>query len=353
MVALNLLVPTKKRSFIFYDRAAILLDPDEMAAQRVRISVEIFATPVSRSLNLKYPYSKEFYGYAQGFFTGILTHEFPINYSTQYIWDYWNEHATIASQLASVLARIRQFLLASIQVQTALANNIEPILGDLMDASFDIIEELTNGLTFDNVPDGTPVGIGDRILNTFVHPFDLIRFKFVFGTVFLVDIESWNLVDTTGSFSPPPWPEELPYNPANPNDSPPETTPGGADPENPYGAIPPDSSPRDPRLDPNEFSNAPDPEPPLGTVDLQGWQIPAIPGQQTAGFAVGCPAASLADSVPPLAGVQNEINLGVFPISQDSAGRVSGDEVLAAFPGFIFGDNFFGANADCGVTGTF
>ena len=105
------------------------------------------------------------------------------------------------------------------------------------------------------------MGIGDRILNTFVHPFDMIRFKFVFGTVFLVDIESWNLVDTTGSFSPPPWPEELPYNPANPNDLPPETTPGGADPENPYGAIPPESSPRDPRLDPNEFSNAPDPLP--------------------------------------------------------------------------------------------
>jgi len=118
MVALNLLVPTKKRSFIFYDRAAILLDPDEMAAQRVRISVEIFASPVSRSLNLKYPYSKEFYGYAQGFFTGVLTHEFPINYSTQYIWDYWNEHATIASQLASIFARLQQFLLASIQVQT-------------------------------------------------------------------------------------------------------------------------------------------------------------------------------------------------------------------------------------------
>jgi len=147
-----------------------------------------------------------------------------------------------------------------------------------MDASFDIIEKLTAGLTFDTVPEGSPVGIGDRILNTFVHPFDLIRFKFVFGTVFLVDIESWNLVDTTGSFSPPPWPEELPYNPANPNDSPPETTPGGADPENPYGAIPPDSSPRDPRLDPNEFSNAPDPLPPpelqclrsVGEVQIAG-----------------------------------------------------------------------------------
>ena len=297
MVPLNLLVPTKTRNFTFYDRAAILLDPDEMSAQRVRIAVSIFATPISRSLNLKYPYFKEFYGYAQGFFAGELTHEFPINYSVQYIWDYWNEHATISHQLSSVMAKLRLFLLASIEVQAAIANTLDPTLALLIESTIPFIDAFTDGLTFDNVVPPQPVGIGNRFLNTFVHPFDLIRFKFIFGTVFQVSIDSWNLGDTVGGAVPPPWPEELPYNPQNPNNQPPETSPGSADPEDPYGLAPPESSPRDPRLDPDEFSNAPDPVPPpielcvrvvgslqINTLDQSPREVDFVVGPFEAGF---------------------------------------------------------------------
>ena len=311
MPVLNLLVPTKRRSFTFYDRAAILLDPDEMSAQRVRISVSIFATPVSRSLNLKYPYSKEFYGYAQGFFTGELTNEFPINYSVQYIWDYWNEHATLSHQLADVFQKLELFLRVSGLIQIALVTPVSVSLAANMLQALNIIRNLTNCITIDTQSLTDEVEEGSRFLNTFVHPFDLIRFKFPFGTVFTVNIDSWNLENTADGTTPPPWPEELPYNPANPNDSPPESTPGLKDPENPYGAVPPDSSPRDPRLDPNEFSNAPDPTPPpigeclrsVGDVQISGLDnapraIDFVTGPYPSGFTVSWEQAGVGINPP-------------------------------------------------------
>jgi len=334
MVPLDLLVPTKTRNFTFYDRAAILLDPDEMSAQRVRIAVSIFATPISRSLNLKYPYFKEFYGYAQGFFAGELTHEFPVNYSVQYIWDYWNEHATISHQLSSVMAKLRLFLLASIEVQAAIANTLDPTLALLIESTIPFIDAFTDGLTFDNVVPPQPVGIGNRFVNTFVHPFDLIRFKFIFGTVFQVSIDSWNLGDTVGGASPPPWPEELPYNPQNPNNQPPESSPGSADPEDPYGLAPPESSPRDPRLDPDEFSNAPDPAPPSGTVELTGWRWEAIPGVQGASLAIGCAGIAFAALDPNFGVVQGVINIGTRTVNLLPSGALDPVSFGAVFPEF-------------------
>jgi len=127
------------------------------------------------------------------------------------------------------------------------------------------------------------------------------------------------------------------------------------DPAPPPGQQPtPGSPPYDPSTgDDGETPLAPTPVPPPGSiVMLQGWQIFAIPSVQVAGFAVGCPAASLAISIPVLAGVQNPINLGVKPIQVDSQGRAFSSSVLAAFPGFEFGNHFFSANPSCGVTGT-
>jgi len=115
----------------------------------------------------------------------------------------------------------------------------------------------------------------------------------------------------------------------------------------------PGSPPYDPSTgDDGETPAAPTPPtPPGGTVMLQGWSFLGIPGVQSAGFAIGCPAATLAISIPALAGVQNPVNLGAKPVQADSQGRVFGSAVLAAFPGFIFGNHFFSADASCGVNG--
>lgn len=261
MVALDLLTPTKTRTFTFYDRCAILLDPDEMTSQRLRISVNIIGTPISRSINFKYPYNREFYGYAQSFWLNNLIHEFPINYTSQYIWDYWNEHATLAHQYTSALQKMSQFLSGAIDFMqfvlvqgSAIAVKLEssrPEVESLPKGGF--LEE-GFGIPFDNNP-------ANDIVNTFVHPFDLIRFKFTFGTIFAVAIDSWNLGVTYSGSQPQPYPETPPYPTENPNGLPPFPTPGSRDPDNPYGQSPPDSDPFDPRLDPDDFSNAPPPTP--------------------------------------------------------------------------------------------
>ncbi len=353
MTVLDLLTPTKSRNFTFYDRCAILLDPDEMSAQRVRISLTILGSPLSRSVNFKYPYSKEFYGYAQGFWLNTLVEEFPINYSNQYIWDYWNQHSTLAYQFTNVLQRLTKFFVSTIDFETFLLVAGSPITTELATARTEVSSLTSEGFTVETTSPITDSNPANDTLNTFVHPFDLIRFKFSFGTVFAVGIDSWNLGTTFSGTTPPPYPAEVPYPTENPNGITPFPTPGGNNPDEPYGVNPPESSPLDPRLDPNDFSNAPDPLPPSGTINLQGWSIPAIAGFQSAAFAVGCPAGSLAESIFTLAGVQNAVNLGVKPIRVDAQGRASGADVLAAFPGFIFGDHTFGAGPACGVTGTF
>lgn len=349
MPRLDLLVPTKIREFTFYDRCAILLDPDEMAAQRVRISIRIIGSPLVRSRNFKYPYSKEFFGYGQGFWLNAMVEEFPINYSSQYVWDYWNEHATIAHQLTNVFDRLTPFLLGTISFMNFLLP-LGGVLTEQLEEARLVLANLTTGLTKEINPLSSPDGLSDNnSLNTFVHPFDLIRFRFMQGTIFAVGISSWNLGDTYGGSTPTEAPGVPPYPTENPNSEQPIATPGANDPQNPYGASPPPSSPRDPRLDPDDFSNAPDPAPPTGTILLQGWEIPLRPDNiQPAGFLIGCPAATLALSFPPFANVIDSIDRGVFPFVVDANGFPSDAAILAAFPGFRFGDNNLVPNESCG-----
>jgi len=126
------------------------------------------------------------------------------------------------------------------------------------------------------------------------------------------------------------------------------------DPAPPPGQQPaPGSPPYDPSTgDEGETPPAPTPPPsPGSTVIVQGWEILRVPGVQTAGFAIGCPAASLAVSIPTLAGIQNPINLGAKPVQADAQGRAIRAAVVAAFPGFIPGSHTFAADGSCGVNG--
>lgn len=353
MVRLDLREPTLIRDFTYYDRAAILLTPEEMTSQRVRISSYILGTPISRSLNFKYSYPKEFYGYVQAFWRNTLTNEFTISYPEQYLWDYWNEHSTIAHQLSSVFQRLSLFNQIALDYFSFVSVEGSPLQQALEAAKLEQ-SRLALGLTDDNslLPLPDIVSTND-VVNTFIHPFDLIRFKFPFGTIFAVRIESWSLGDTFGG-SPVELPNEDPdYPTTNPSGDSPAQTPGASNPLQPYGNAPPPSSPIDPRLDPNDFSNAPPPPTGGGTRSVQGWQIPAIPGQQIAGVAVGCPGATIDISLGYTTGIQNAVSLGVVAVTADANGRVLGSDVLTAFPGFVFGDNIFAPDARCGVTGTF
>ena len=349
MPGLDLYSPTLTRDFTYYDKCAIKLTPAEMVSTRVRITVAIIRTPLYRTLNLKYPLPKEFYGYGQWFSVNTLIGESAINYYRSIVWDYWNEHAVIAHQLTNVFQRLSKFVTASIDAQVFLLPQGSPSAQALSDMRPEQ-QRLTEGLTLEalGLPfnDGIP---GNDFVNTFVHPFDLMRFAFVFGTVFSVKIESWSMGNTLAGVAPGNPETNPPYNQPNANDSPPSPSPGAGNPQQPYGLLPPLSSPIDPSLNPNDFSNAPTGIPQIATVRVQGWSIPAIPSVQGAAFAVGCARATFALSVPILAGVQNAVSLGTAIINVLPDGNLDVAQIVAAFPGFIPGTHFMEANAACGM----
>ena len=353
MIPLKIDVATTLRTLTYYDRCAIRLTPEELRSVRLRISVAQLVSPLKRSQNFKYPYPKEFYGYAQAFSRNILIEEFPVNYTSQYIWDYWNEHLTLAHQLTSVFQRLAEFA----KVQLDYIEFVLPPAGEGdqfgVQAARAKIQKLTEGLTLEEGGFPNDLLPNNDYVNSFNHPWDLIRFRFPFGTVFAVAIESWEAGATSGGSSSNTPAQDPTYDPTNPAGNAPAASDPSGDPNNPYGANPPASSPRDTTLDPSDFSNAPDPSNSTGTRNIQGWFIPGIPGLQAEGYAIGCPAGSLGESIPPLVGIQNPVNLGVKPITANANGLISGAEVLAAFPGFIFNDHFFSADTACGINGTY
>lgn len=332
MIPLDIFEPTKTRTFTYYDRCAIRLDEDEMTAVRLRISVAIQRTPVSRSLNLKYPYSKEFFGYFQSFHANRLYGEAPINYSNQFVYDYWNQHGTLAHQITSVLEKLSVFFQVSAQFQDFLLDT--PITESATDYESIILSmrRLTEGLTYEESSLVNDLNPGNNRVNTFNHPFDLIRLKFPFGTVFGVGIESWQAGNTGlgADLGNPATADE--DDQTNPNNENPAPSGGANNPLSPYGANPPPSSPIDPSLDPNDFSNAPPPIGGGGSISLQGWQSPTIRGQQTATVFITCPAGSLPEALPSAANVQQVINLGVRQVPADSQLRVLRSQVLSVFP---------------------
>lgn len=351
MAVLDLNAPTLTRNFTYYDRAAIKLEPQEMTSVRLRLSVSILRSPLSRSLNFKYPLAKEFYGYIQMFSSNNIINESPINYPRAIVWDYWNEHATIAQQLTGTLQRLSRFLVRTIDFEVFLLLEGSP-LAESLTLIRPEMEQLAQAFVLE--ASGSPIRDSfafNDFVNTFQHPWDLVRLRFTFGTVFTVKLESWVLGNTLEGSAPGLPSPNPPYEQPKADDAPPSKSPGSADPNAPYGINPPGQSPIDPDLDPDDFSNPPQPPTGGNTVNLQGWQIPGIPGVQSAGFAVGCPAANLGASIPGLAGAQQVVNLGVKPLATDDQGRVSAAAVLAAFPGFQFGSNTFAADNSCGVNG--
>lgn len=277
LIPLNVFTPTKTRTLTYYDRAAIRLDEVEMKSLRIRLSILITGSPVSRSLNLKYAYPKEFYGYAQAFHRNILIKEWAINYPHQFFYDYWNEHATASHQLVSVLQRLSKFCKVSTDFYEFVRPTGESPANTELSAVREEVKRLSQGFTIE-----TGLGLGDTIssndsVNSFNHPFDLLRFKFPFGTVFSVTIESWQagLTSDGSSAGNPVTSDDSPTD--NPKGNAPTQTPGGANPQQPYGTSPLPSSPLDPELDPEDFSNAPDPNAGLGyrghivgNVQIQG-----------------------------------------------------------------------------------
>lgn len=278
MIPLNIDIATNIRTLTYYDRAAIRLTPDELKSVRLRVSVAQVVSPLNRSQNFKYPYPKEFYGYAQTFSRNLLMDDIPINYTSQYVWDYWNHHLTIAHQLTSVFQRLKEFAL----VQLDYTEFVLPPAGEGdqfgVQAARAKIQKLTEGLTLEEGGFPNDLLPNNDYVNSFNHPWDLIRFRFPVGTVFAVAIESWNAGNTDGGSSSgtPPTPPN--YDPTNPSNNSPGRSDPDSDPGNPYGVNPPASSPLDPTLDPADFSNAPTPPPPdsgeclrvFGDVEIAG-----------------------------------------------------------------------------------
>lgn len=349
MPALNIFEPTQERFFTFYDKCAIRLDATEQTSCRIRISVTILGSPLSRSVNFKYPYPKEFYGYAQTFYLTALYEEFPISYQNQIVLDYFNPHTALAHQLTDVFQRMAvYFSTLATGVATIAASMALDVVDVLLDAALEIFK-LAFCFTLE-IGGGEPdVDYSTDFLNAFQVPWNLIRFRFPFGTVFNVSIECWNLGQLqSGGLGGNPE-TDPPFDTDNPGSSSPFPTPGANDPAMPYGESPPESSPLDPTLDPDDFSNAPDPVPEGRTTMLESWTFPAIPGFQPQATAVGCPAATLADSIPILADIQNSVSQGVFIVRLDAMGNANQQDVLDGAPGFVFGDNVFGATTACGV----
>ncbi len=265
MIPLKIDVATTLRTLTYYDRCAIRLTPGELKSVRLRISVAQLVSPLKRSQNFKYAYPKEFYGYAQAFSRNVLIEEFPVNYTSQYIWDYWNEHLTLAHQLTSVFQKLSEFAKVSIDFQEFLLPPVAPGGAASLDVIRQKMRTLTEGLTLET--SGIPNNFlpADDYVNSFNHPWDLIRFRFPFGTVFAVAIESWEAGATSGGSSSNTPAQDPTYDPTNPAGNAPAASDPSGDPNNPYGANPPASSPRDTTLDPSDFSNAPDPGNNTGT----------------------------------------------------------------------------------------
>lgn len=288
----------------------------------------------------------------QSFFNNVYVDEVAIHYTESFVYDYWNEaaylargHAVFIQNLETVLAPLYTIL------GSLLGAALEAVLAILEDANAARVK-LSSGFV-SPVPGGLSLSDGSTsYVDVFGTPVNLLRFKFEVGTVFKVTIQSWAAEVTEEGLSTGNPEVAEPYDTSNPNGNQPAPSGGRAPAGYPYGLTPPPQSPRNPTLDPNDYSNAPDPNPGGGTVDIQGWQITAIAGVQSAGYAVGCPAGSLAESIPSLAGIQNPINLGVKPVRVDAQGRVSASDVLAAYPGFQFNTHFFAADTSCGVNGT-
>lgn len=329
MTVLDLFNPTLSRSFIYYDQCAIALDADELVATRIRVSVNILASPVGRSRNLKYPYHKEFFGYCQTFWQNTLLDEYPINYVSQFLIDHWNQHATLAHQITEVLDRSGFISESDIRFLIDTYPDY-PRIADLAEA---LLKAVRIAACFKIDLPG-----GESFINTFNLPFNLLRFKFPFGTVFNVTIDTWTMIAGEDSDFLPGNPNtSQPYDTDNPNGNSPDQTPGNRNPEQPYGPNPPESSPLDPDLDPNDFSNAPEPEPPEPRVSVRGWFLPAIPGAQSEGYVIaGSDVASLQD-VPGFAFASGEADLGTACVLRDSNGGADGNALSAAYPGFLPG----------------
>lgn len=286
----------------------------------------------------------------QTFYLAALYEEFPVTYQGQIMLDYFNPHTALAHQLTDVFQRMALYF---ISLGNAVAALTSAVSLELAQALLDVVIQTFN-LAFCftlEIEGGSPdTDYTNDFLNAFQIPFNLIRFRFPFGTVFNVVIESWNLGNLQTGGLPGNPETDPPFDTTNPNELSPFPTPGGNNPEAPYGDSPPESSPLDPTLDPDDFSNAPEPPPEPDTILLQSWFIPGIPGQQSEGVAVGCPAGSLAESIPSLSGVQNSTSQGTFPVRIDEDGVICAQDVLAGAPGFTFSDNVFSA-AGCGVNG--
>lgn len=278
MIPLKIDSPTTIRDFTYYDRCAIRLTPAELRSVRLRVSVTILATPLSRSQNYKYSYPKEFYGYGQAFSKNTLIKEFPINYVSQYIWDYWNQHLTIAHQLASIFQKLADFGKVSIDFQEFVLPQGDSGDGNNLPASRLKQQTLTEGLTLEESGGANDLLDPNNYVNSFNHPWDLLRFKFSEYTVFSVAIESWEAGPTSGGSSANSPAEDPLYDPANPSGNSPTPSGTNRDPENPYGPESPDSSPRDDTLDPSDFSNAPDPPLPGGGECLRIFGVVQVAG---------------------------------------------------------------------------
>lgn len=323
-----------------------------MKSVRLRVKLTILATPLYRSQNYRFPYYKEFYGYMQTFFQNIYVGENAIHYTESFVYDYWNHHGLLALQIAIFLQNAKRGEWASHRL---IAAQVFPEYTDLI---AELTQTLTQTLDMDAgfvfaLPQGITLSDGSTsYINTFNSPINLLRFKFEIGTVFKVVLQSWTLpVTEEGSSLGNPEVAD-PYDTTNPNGNTPNPS-GGRDPlGQPYGQSPPSSSPLDPNLDPDDFSNAPDPTPSGGTTLLQGWSIPAIAGVQGSGYPVGCPAATIGESLGDGLSYQNVQNLGTAPVRIDAQGMVSNEDIAIAFPNFIAGNHFFGADGRCGVTGT-
>lgn len=256
---LDVFVPSQSRPFTYYDRAAIKLDALEMVSVRVRVTVTVQRSPLELSKNYKHPIPESWFGYAQGWFQDNHVWSKPIQYGQSIIYDYWNQHGTIAHQLIEYFRK-----------QIAIINAIADGLAEL-DISFiareaiaDAIDEYIGALLC------FELDIGDDetyYVNTFNQPVNIFRFNFPPGTVFDVRIDSWLMDSQFADLLPGNPHVEEPFAPSAPyDDQNPLKTPGGTDPNTSYGPEPPESSPLDESLDPRDFSNAPPPEPPLEPV---------------------------------------------------------------------------------------
>lgn len=324
-----------------------------MRCTRLRIKLQILATPLYRSQNLRYPYYKEFYGYMQSFFQNVYVCETAIHYTESFVYDYWNQHGLVALQIVNTLQRLKANLEAHSELSVANSGIAAPEFPQAVTASLNTIRSLELGFTLGStlLPDGSVALPGS--INTFNTPINLLRFKFEIGTIFKVTLQRWTMPLAEGGNEIGNSTVEAPYDTENPNAATP--TPSGArDPNGqPYGPNPPGQSPIDLALDPDDFNNPPNPADPTGTISLQGWRTTAIPSQQGEVVFITCPAATLAAGRPSASGYVEPIaNLGVRSVAINAEGRILITDLKAVFPEYV---GTSGTNASstssCGVNG--